>query len=114
MVALIASTGTKALLLASDSRLIREVNRSYYQAGVYRYPLTLCTLPDSQTGLVHCPRTTTTWRSMSPRPANASPPAPTANPKTSSTHDWRSPPTADICSIPAGSGTPWDASRSTT
>ncbi|MGA6162562.1 hypothetical protein [Amycolatopsis magusensis] len=55
VVALIASTGTKALLLASDGRLLREVNRSYYQAEAYRYPLTLCTLPDGRTGLVHCP-----------------------------------------------------------
>src|SRR5579885_2435568 len=42
-VALIASTGTKALLLAADGRPIREVNRSYYHAEAYRYPLVLCT-----------------------------------------------------------------------
>jgi hypothetical protein len=55
VVALMASTGTKCLLVASDGQLIREVNRSYYQAEAYRYPLVLCTLPDGRTGLVHCP-----------------------------------------------------------
>lgn len=55
MVALIASNGTKALLLASDGRLIREVDRSFYHADAYRYPLVLCTLPNGRTGLVHCP-----------------------------------------------------------
>jgi hypothetical protein len=50
-----ASTGTKSLLLASDGRLIREIDRSYYHAEAYRYPLVLCTLPDGRTGLVHCP-----------------------------------------------------------
>lgn len=55
VVALMASTGTKCLLLASDGRPIREVNRSFYQADAYRYPLDLFTLPDGRTGLVHCP-----------------------------------------------------------
>jgi len=55
VVALMASTGTKALLMAPDGRVIREVNRSYYRADAYRYPLALCTLPDGRTGLVHCP-----------------------------------------------------------
>jgi hypothetical protein len=55
VVALIASSGTKALLLGSDGRLIREVDRSYYHAEAYRYPLALCTLPNGRTGLVHCP-----------------------------------------------------------
>lgn len=55
VVALMGSTGTKGVLLASNGRLIREVNRSYYHADAYRYPLVLCTLPDGRTGLVHCP-----------------------------------------------------------
>ncbi|MGW4248017.1 hypothetical protein [Nocardia sp. NPDC004722] len=55
MVALLASTGTKGLLLSSDGTLIREINRSYYQADMYRYPLALFTLPDGRTGLAHCP-----------------------------------------------------------
>lgn len=55
VVALIDSLGTKALLLESDGQVIREVNRSYYCADVYRYPITLFTLPDGRTGLAHCP-----------------------------------------------------------
>jgi hypothetical protein len=55
VVALLASTGTKGLLLAADGRVIREVNRSFYHAGAYRYPLALFTLPDGRTGVVHCP-----------------------------------------------------------
>ncbi len=55
VVALIASSGTKALLLTSDGRPIREVNRSYYKAEAYRYPLVLFTLPSGRTGLAHCP-----------------------------------------------------------
>lgn len=55
VVALVASNGTQALLLGSDGRLIRDVDRSSYQAEAYRYPLALCTLPNGRTGLVHCP-----------------------------------------------------------
>lgn len=55
VVALIATNGTKALLLRSDGRLIREVDRSFYHAEACRYPLALCTLPNGRTGLVHCP-----------------------------------------------------------
>ncbi|WP_146173827.1 hypothetical protein [Saccharothrix carnea] len=55
VVALMASTGTKALLFTSDGELIREVDRSYYKAQAYRYPLALFTLPDGRTGLAHCP-----------------------------------------------------------
>ena len=55
LVALVESTGTKALLLRPDGRVVREVNRSYYHADAYRYPLALFTLPDGRTGLAHCP-----------------------------------------------------------
>src|SRR6185437_7911145 len=54
-VALVASAGTKALLLEPGGRVIRELNRSFYYADAYRYPLALFTLPDGRTGLVHCP-----------------------------------------------------------
>lgn len=54
--ALIATAGTKALLLDASGRVLRELNRSFYHAGAYRYPLALFTLPDGRTGLVHCPR----------------------------------------------------------
>jgi hypothetical protein len=55
VVALVKSTGTKALLLEPGGKVIRELNRSYYCAEAYRYPLALFTLPDGRTGLVHCP-----------------------------------------------------------
>lgn len=55
VVALVASTGTKALLLEPGGRIIRELNRGFYHAEAYRYPLAMFTLPDGRTGLVHCP-----------------------------------------------------------
>lgn len=55
VIALMCSTGTKCLLLDPGGRVLREVNRSYYEAEAYRYPLALFTLPDGRTGVVHCP-----------------------------------------------------------
>lgn len=55
LVALMAGAGTKGLLLDPFGFVEREVNRSYYKAEAYRYPLALFTLPDGQTGIVHCP-----------------------------------------------------------
>lgn len=55
LVALLQTTGTKGLLLDADGRLVREVNRSFYHADAYRYPLVLFSLPDDRTGIVHCP-----------------------------------------------------------
>lgn len=46
--------GTKALLLDGE-RIARELNRSYYQAEAYDYPVALGTLPDGRDVLVHCP-----------------------------------------------------------
>jgi hypothetical protein len=46
--------GTKALLFKGD-QMLGEMNRSYYQADVYDYPITLGTLPDGRTVLIHCP-----------------------------------------------------------
>ncbi|HEY0094968.1 MAG TPA: hypothetical protein VGB96_11605 [Archangium sp.] len=46
--------GTKAVLLR-DGRQVRELNRSYYHADVYEYPLALLTLPSGRTLLAHCP-----------------------------------------------------------
>ena len=53
--ALVASAGTKGLLLGKDTRILREINRSYYHANAYRYPVALFTLPDGRTAAVHCP-----------------------------------------------------------
>lgn len=46
--------GTKGLVL-SEGRLVREINRSYYHAEVYEYPIALLTLPSGRTLLAHCP-----------------------------------------------------------
>ncbi len=46
--------GTKAVLLR-DGRQVRELNRSYYHADVYEYPVALLTLPSGRTLLAHCP-----------------------------------------------------------
>ncbi|MEV6282957.1 hypothetical protein [Kribbella sp. NPDC051770] len=51
---LYAAYGTKALLVKGDE-LIRELDRSYYNAEVYEYPVALGTLPDGRDVLVHCP-----------------------------------------------------------
>lgn len=46
--------GTKALLLR-ESKLVRELSRSYYCAEAYEYPVGFVCLSDGRTGLVHCP-----------------------------------------------------------
>ncbi len=46
--------GTKGLVLEGD-RLIREINRSYYCAESYEYPLTIFRSFNGKTCLAHCP-----------------------------------------------------------
>ena len=46
--------GTKGLVLEGD-RLIREINRSYYCAESYEYPLTIFRLHTGRICLAHCP-----------------------------------------------------------
>lgn len=46
--------GTKALVLDGRS-VVREVNRSFYHAHQYDYPIALGALPDGREVLVHCP-----------------------------------------------------------
>jgi hypothetical protein len=46
--------GTKALLL-KDNELVRELNRSYYCADSYDYPVALGALPDGRVVVIHCP-----------------------------------------------------------
>jgi len=53
-VAIFQRLGTKALLLR-DGKLVRELDRSYYCANAFEYPITFATLPGGRTGLVHCP-----------------------------------------------------------
>lgn len=45
--------GTKGLLI-KDGEILREINRSYYQAHVYEYPATFLN-HDNKTFLAHCP-----------------------------------------------------------
>lgn len=46
--------GTKALLMR-DSKLIRELNRSYYHATAYEYPVCIWRAGDGRTLIAHCP-----------------------------------------------------------
>lgn len=55
-VALYERLGTKGLLLRSDGHVVREIDRSYYHASAYEYPIAFLTLPDGRPGLVHCPQ----------------------------------------------------------
>jgi hypothetical protein len=56
-VAIYERLGTKGLLVsAADCTLLRELNRSYYFADAYEFPIAFLTLPDGSDGLAHCPR----------------------------------------------------------
>ena len=46
--------GTKGLVL-EGVKVIREINRSFYCANAYEYPIVLFALPDGRTVLAHCP-----------------------------------------------------------
>jgi hypothetical protein len=47
--------GTKALLVDSAGRLLRELNRSFYCADAYEYPAHLFRLPGGRHVVAHCP-----------------------------------------------------------
>ncbi|MRH91531.1 hypothetical protein GFY24_29515 [Nocardia sp. SYP-A9097] len=51
---LYAERGTKALFL-SGGELLRELDRSYYHAEDFDFPVALGTLPDGREVVVHCP-----------------------------------------------------------
>lgn len=51
--ALIARTGTKALILR-QGEIVRQLNRDFYQAEVYPYPLTFARLGDGREAVIHC------------------------------------------------------------
>jgi hypothetical protein len=46
--------GTKGLLL-KKGQILREINRSYYQAEVYEYPIAFAKLKEGRNILIHCP-----------------------------------------------------------
>ena len=53
-VVLYEQLGTKGLIL-KRGKVIREINRSFYHAHVYEYPVALFTLPDGREVIAHCP-----------------------------------------------------------
>lgn len=53
-VALITRTGTKAVLLR-HGEIIRQLNRDFYHAEAYPYPLTFATSPAGRDVVIHCP-----------------------------------------------------------
>jgi hypothetical protein len=46
--------GTKGLIL-KNGKHVREINRSYYHANVYEYPVAIFELPDGRIVIAHCP-----------------------------------------------------------
>jgi len=46
--------GTKGLVLRGN-KCLREINRSFYHAHVYEYPIAILELPGGVVGLAHCP-----------------------------------------------------------
>ncbi len=46
--------GTKGLVL-KQGKPIREINRSFYHADAYEYPIVLFKLPDGREVIAHCP-----------------------------------------------------------
>jgi hypothetical protein len=46
--------GTKGLIL-KDGEIFREINRSYYQAQAYEYPICFLQLPNDGLAIIHCP-----------------------------------------------------------
>lgn len=46
--------GTKGIIL-KEGQIIREINRSYYQADVYEYPICIAQLDSGLEVLIHCP-----------------------------------------------------------
>jgi len=53
-VVIFESLGTKGLILA-DGNVVREINRSYYQAHVYEYPIAIFTNERQVPLIAHCP-----------------------------------------------------------
>jgi hypothetical protein len=46
--------GTKGVVLRGQE-VLREIDRSYYQADLYDYPIALFDLPDGRAAVAHCP-----------------------------------------------------------
>ncbi|MFM9844007.1 MAG: hypothetical protein ACKVOI_13665 [Dongiaceae bacterium] len=52
--AIFVRLGTKGLVLKNGS-VLREINRSFYFAESYEYPVAFLELPNGRTALIHCP-----------------------------------------------------------
>jgi len=46
--------GTKGLLL-KNGEILRELNRSYYQASAYEFPISFVKLENNEYAIIHCP-----------------------------------------------------------
>jgi hypothetical protein len=53
-VVLYEQLGTKGIVL-KKGEILREINRSFYQAHVYEYPIVFLKLPDGTEAIAHCP-----------------------------------------------------------
>lgn len=53
-VVLYAKSATKGLIL-HNGKVVREINRSFYQADVYEYPIVLFRLASGREVIAHCP-----------------------------------------------------------
>jgi len=47
--------GTKGVIF-EGSRIIREIDRSFYHANQYEFPVALSVLPDGDEAIIHCPK----------------------------------------------------------
>ncbi|MFA6114881.1 MAG: hypothetical protein WC729_12830 [Sphingomonas sp.] len=52
--AIFCERGTKGLILR-EGEILREIDRSYYQADAFAYPVALGRLPDGREVIAHCP-----------------------------------------------------------
>ena len=48
-------TQTKGVLLRNGEEIVRQINRDYYQANVYEYPVSFARLRDGREVLIQCP-----------------------------------------------------------
>ena len=48
-------TQTKGVLLRNGEEIVRQINRDYYHANIYEYPVSFARLRDGREVLIHCP-----------------------------------------------------------
>jgi hypothetical protein len=47
--------GTKGIIVDREGEILRQINRDFYHADDYTYPIALFCLPDGREAIVHCP-----------------------------------------------------------